>query len=440
MNKKLLCVGMAVAMLFSLAACSNQEGETADTAVSVSKSASTGSESDSEVLTIQVGELYSVTDEAEEDIDVEWSYKSADKDVAIVRSGKYIVGIGEGSTDVTITEDGTTTEYCVEVVPRQDESRLRKVANIKDKSVYIGSGYNALKAKEYITSNDLIIGNSIFSASDVSAQIDNDMNYAYMDTDTTNKTISVSESSIEEYSKKFAEKLEGKLKVNVAKVVSGEAEGKFSEAKNNSENKKTVFNTVMFTAQRVSYFVVNNEKLYELAKKNTAAWSDLTNPNILPAEIFEKYGTHIITGAILGGRLELNYSLSSSDENKSQEELLAIAGKITANISAVSGEVNAAFDKSEIENAQNSNCQIKTTVNTYGGASTKDTLVTSLETYNTAFSNWYGSLEESNYALIDVTNNGLIPIWQLLKNPQDPSENAERMLELQTYYNENIGV
>ncbi len=434
MVKKLLCIALSAVMLLSLAACSKTENATETT------SAAAQSENNAEAVTIQVGELYSVTDEAEEDIDVEWSYESSDKAVAIVRSGKYIAGIGEGNAEVSVTEGGTTKTYSVEVVTPADESRLRKVSNIKDKSIYIGSGYNALNAKTYITSNDLIISNSIFSASDVSAQIDNDMNYAYMDSNTANRTISVSETSIEEYSKKFAEKLEGKLKVDLKKVVSGEAEGKFSESKVSSQNSKTVYNTVMFTAQRVSYFIVNNENLYELAKKNTAAWSDLTNPNILPAEIFEKYGTHIVTGVILGGRLELNYTLSSTDENKSEEELLAIAGKITANLSAVSGEVQASFDKSEIESAKKSNCQIKTNVNTYGGTSTKDTLVTSLETYNTGFANWYDSLDESNYALIDVTNDGLVPIWQVLKNPSNPSENAERMQQLQDYYNEQIGL
>ena len=434
MLKKLLCIGLSAVMLFSLAACTKTDNAAEST------SAAAQTENSAEAVTISVGELYSVTDEAEEDLDVEWSYESANPEVAIVRSGKYIAGLSEGNTEVSITEGGTTKTYSVEVVTPADESRLRKVANIKDKSIYIGSGYNALKAKEYITANDLIISNSLFSASDVSAQIDNDMDYAYMDSNTTNKTISVTESSIEEYSKKFAEKLEGKLKVDIKKVVSGEAEGKFSKTKDSSKNTKTVYNTVMFTAQRVSYFVVNNEKLYELAKKNTVVWSDLTNPDIPPADIFEKYGTHILVGAILGGRLELNYTLSSTDEAKSEDELLSIAGKITANLSAVSGEVNAAFDKSEIEKAQKNNCQIKTTVNTYGGTSTKDTLVTSLETYNTGFTKWYDSLNENNYALIDVTNDGLMPIWQFLKNPKDPSENAERMKQLQDYYNEQIGL
>lgn len=148
-------------------------------------------------------------------------------------------------------------------------------------------------------------------------------------------------------------------------------------------------------------------------------------------KLVKAYGTHLVTQARVGGRLKY---VTTVDVSKIQGEYdLEAFAKCSYKNSfvKVSGEVADSLKQSYEKNA--SYC--KTTVLVQGGDSKKAMAITSAKTDSdreNAIQNWTSTLtDESNQTVVGLTENGLIPLWELV-NVQLPG-GKERQKLLRDY-------
>ena len=133
--------------------------------------------------------------------------------------------------------------------------------------------------------------------------------------------MSYSGESVSEYQSKLSNKFSasgkykyfsGSLKVNF--------ESEFYSNKNSS------FATIQCMINKYQYSIINNFSRAELLKPymTEQAVKDLNNSNLTPFQIYNMYGTHVITGAMMGARMDYNISIVSS-LNKTGKSLEVLA-------------------------------------------------------------------------------------------------------------------
>lgn len=133
---------------------------------------------------------------------------------------------------------------------------------------------------------------------------------------------------------------------------------------------------------------------------------------ITPKIFFDTYGTHVITEGVYGGRFNYSYFTLNNKKVLTSDMRTSFHNAITSEItSKIAGTSGTSFDfKTEMDY---SNLIFKEgqTLNARGGAAAG---VTSKENLNSQINTWLASLDDENSALIDISEQGLIPLWDLL--------------------------
>lgn len=168
--------------------------------------------------------------------------------------------------------------------------------------------------------------------------------------------------------------------------------------------------------------------------------SDLYNPMISPASLFNKYGTHILTSVAMGGSIALNYTLSEMKESSENNLLESISNKIQANVSYAYGkkvgvDVGTNIDTDQVfsyrAEASSKEVFVKQTVICAGGDSyginSEDTLLNN-------YDEWQKSLDKNPVVIGIKDSNSLYPIWYLI-DLSIPGA-SERFNELEDYFQE----
>ncbi len=143
------------------------------------------------------------------------------------------------------------------------------------------------------------------------------------------------------------------------------------------------------------------------------ASKDLDDQNIDPEHIFMMYGTHVMTGAVMGARLDFSVSMSKShisEKNSLEVYVEAEFSSKIANIKTDSKFTDEAEQKIYEENRTR-------TINVIGGKSELSLNITQKGDYD----QWVDSIEGSE-VFCDYTQYGLIPIWEFC----DSSEEGRR--------------
>lgn len=127
-----------------------------------------------------------------------------------------------------------------------------------------------------------------------------------------------------------------------------------------------------------------------------------------PKEFFEKYGTHILSGLIVGGVIELDGVVaveSDSDSHAAEVELDAAYGSIFKSSASQSKSSESSTTKHEVE----------IRVTTKGGDATLSAALKP-ETINEKLNDWESSVA-TNPEFIEFTDtNPLTPIWEFCKS------------------------
>lgn len=158
--------------------------------------------------------------------------------------------------------------------------------------------------------------------------------------------------------------------------------------------------------------------------------------------LFEKYGTHLMTGYLLGGRLEATNYRTYTSEYSSTENNIDLGAKMGIAVGSVSVGASYSFSenyaKHETTDHSTSTYQCST-IGGYGVASmTLDHLFTRHDSMldgagNYEYSRWLNALnQEKNLEILGISNGGqAIEVWDLL--PQTSEYNNARRIMHEAY-------
>ena len=165
--------------------------------------------------------------------------------------------------------------------------------------------------------------------------------------------------------------------------------------------------------------------------------SDLYNTAITPAQLFTKYGTHLLTSAAMGGNICMYYTLYSYEKGVSMSQYAAVAGTLKTNVEAAYGPYSGSVGENRTYDsifnyeqvASEYGIQVeKKIVSAGGGAFGINSELTLFANYF----DWQKSLD-TNPVLIGIKDaNSLYAIWDLLDMNVEGA--AERYQELYDYF------
>ncbi len=204
----------------------------------------------------------------------------------------------------------------------------------------------------------------------------------------------------------FYEKFSATVNVNYKGVAfSGKAKAEFSTTMNSTENRLYIRHTAYFYTKDYSNetaIIDLNQNLAEGFEKDVRALYATK-----PYEIFDTYGTHLITQYYTGGRLDLNFSYKNKEKKTEQE----IRESVEASYGKVSGSVHASQSKKSelIEN--------NATLISFSTGGTTEAQITgrSIAAVAQEFKNWQSSIDKKP-DICGVKQGSLYPIWDLFSD------------------------
>jgi len=132
------------------------------------------------------------------------------------------------------------------------------------------------------------------------------------------------------------------------------------------------------------------------------AKSKINDVSISPEEIFRIYGTHCLTGLIVGGRLD--YSISGRTSDLKSNVSIGVYAEASFSMGLGSGSMSTSVISEEDLHTFESSMEKHLEV--YGGSSELGQHIIIKDDYDA----WIGSIE-NNLVFCNYTQNGLIPIW-----------------------------
>lgn len=161
------------------------------------------------------------------------------------------------------------------------------------------------------------------------------------------------------------------------------------------------------TAETMKNYLLDNVK------------NDISNSSVSPETLFAKYGTHILTGFILGGSLDYSMSADVSSMSNAVEWSVAASGGFKNLAMGISASVEVdSYNRMKKESSN-----FESSLKARGGESqyTSQNPNVSESTYTS----WLSSLENQNkWVMIDYDGTQMIPIWEL-------ADDASRQTEIQ---------
>ncbi len=144
----------------------------------------------------------------------------------------------------------------------------------------------------------------------------------------------------------------------------------------------------------------------------------INDPSIPPSEIFQIYGTHCLTGLVIGGRLD--YSVSARTRDLKESVSIGVYAEASFSKGLGSGSINTEVitetDYNKFATSMEKHLEV------YGGSSELGQHIINKDDYDA----WIGSIG-NNLVFCNYTQNGLIPIWYFCND-------ATRKAALETAY------
>ena len=163
-----------------------------------------------------------------------------------------------------------------------------------------------------------------------------------------------------------------------------------------------------------------NQKFYIVMQSDMQTYKEIISnsfkqdlySDLEPAQLFDRYGTHFITSAVMGGKIN-SYYLYSSEEEKSYHDISAeVSTEVRAKVNKTNVDVAGGYKQT----AQNENIYIKNTLEVIGGG---NHAMISDDDIAANYKAWENSLEE-NPSLMGIKDTGsLIPVWELIDSSLD---------------------
>lgn len=286
----------------------------------------------------------------------------------------------------------------------------------------IGYGYN-------------IIEDEYFSSSKVSTASILDLNkasgYIRKTQESTSLSRGIYAESITDYAKEYSSKIGANFELSggfAAFTTSLSLAFDLNQVEKFSSKEKQVYYTY-FDNVGTYYYRMKNYNidalrgmlseifLSDLNRQSTAT-KNLKSDEALAQYLIDTYGTHLITGVQLGGRIEYSYLISTSNTTTFSSLESMLSAKFSAGISGlVSGSTSASASEKLDECLNESGTSKKITIRSYGGASVG---LWNEDTLNQNYTEWAKSLNQEEYMnAVGLAPNGMVALWSLIPDTNE---------------------
>ena len=345
---------------------------------------------------------------------------------------------GNNETDKSENDD----EVGKEDIKNENEI-LGKFNEINTENSYIGYGIDIINSSA-VTNNNVLVTYPIFDIDKLMGEnlLKSNGNYSLFET--------IESDTIKGFTENMSNSSSITTGVNVA--AEGKVFGVTAKASASfSEGLATRFTKTSDSVES-QYFleVIADNQSYWLALQSTEARykeilsaefkADLYNTSITPEALFKKYGTHLLTGVVMGGNICMYYTLYSYDSNTSLEDYAEISSLIKSNVEASYGKkasVGTDVEKSYsdaytyINKATAKSVRVDSKIICAGGSNFG---IINEQTLYDNYYEWQKSLDQNPVVIGVKDSNSLYPIWKLLDMSIDGAE--ERYNELYNYFKE----
>ncbi|MDE5592804.1 MAG: hypothetical protein K2I75_02620 [Clostridiales bacterium] len=141
-------------------------------------------------------------------------------------------------------------------------------------------------------------------------------------------------------------------------------------------------------------------------------------------KFFQTYGTHLIGSAIFGGRLNTYFSTVTNKVAINDEKVWELSNALKFGVEGVEAKTDAMKTVKNVLGEKATDIEISFTAVAYGGNSFG---ASSIDNFKENYKTWWDSFNKDNAvaALIGYSDDGLIPLWQML--PAEYSDMAGDM-------------
>lgn len=156
------------------------------------------------------------------------------------------------------------------------------------------------------------------------------------------------------------------------------------------------------------------------------------NDQELAAYLFNTFGTHLITGVQLGGRIEYSYLINTTSSENASDIKVALQSKFGAQYAGVNGEFNLEASTDLNEKLSRQGVEKSITIRRFGGSSvglwTEEQIIAN-------YADWAKSLNDERYMnAVGIAPQGAIALWSIL--PDEPKY-ASLVTEMQNFFHLN---
>lgn len=346
--------------------------------------------------------------------------------------------VHDGTHTFRVKANGDGISYTSSAFSEEYSAELEAGAEVE--KGYYGQFDELTKNESFLGYGFDVINSSIFSDDYVK------MNYPIFDTDELMKqrlikvdsTRSLVDESGASDMESFMSDWNAKANVNVkwgTKSIGGSVcvEAEYSGGVTNAASK--YFHCIYILNQK--FYIVMQSDLDTLRGIISSGFEKDLYSDMEPAKLFESYGTHFITSAVMGGKIN-SYYLYSSAEQREYDELSA---KVSAEVRYIVGKTNVKVDGGYSQYASQNNIYVKNRLEVIGGVNHG---MLSDSDISENYKAWEASLNK-HASLIGIKDtSSLIPIWDLIDSSKDTktytwnyggvSGEGNRSQQLQAYF------
>ncbi len=364
-----------------------------------------------------------------------------------LRSGEYVISVkanGDGilytssaySNTITYTRQTSSgNEYSDQVI-----AAFREFDEINTKNSFLGYGIDIINASA-ITSKNVLMTYPIFNMDKLMDENLLKSNEHY------NSFESIEASTIEEFSKNMSTSTSITSGSNVSAKgniygVNVSASASLSSGLTTSFTKTSDLVESQYfleiIAENQSYWLVlqTSEQRYKELLSDEFK-SDLYNVSITPAQLFEKYGTHMLTSVAMGGNICMYYTMYSYDKTTTTSNYAEVSSTLKTNVEAAYGGYSAGVGT---ENSFNKAYTYETVANSYGIHIDKKIIsagggsfgINNEATLYENYYDWQKSLDTYPVVIGIKDTNSLYPIWNLIDLNIEGAQ--DRYTELYNYF------
>lgn len=177
------------------------------------------------------------------------------------------------------------------------------------------------------------------------------------------------------------------------------------------------FYTLSFRDSRYAMQILNHKTNRNQFKNNLdslyiQSLNDVINQQKTWDWFFDTYGTHLIVSAEFGAKADASYVAYSNRIAFGAEMQAEISSKIGAGILGVfGGSSSSTVNLNSISYITTGDILSKFYISTTGGNSFS---TTNYDAFRLGYQNWINSISDQSSSLVDVADDGLIPLWEIL--------------------------